>query len=349
MTRPTLADRLSGRDNALNLVRLVLALLVIVAHTWDVGGFGLGPLPGGMSLGGWAVAGFFAISGYLVLGSRLSATFQDYLTRRFLRIFPGYWACLVVVAFGFAPLAAALGSGSFEFTSALGYIGRNLGLVVAQAGVGTTLATVPYPWIWNSPLWTLAYEFLAYLIVGGMVSVITRRRWQEVAFPFLLLVGEAALVIAHVRGSSNNVLVTATWLGCFFLAGSVARLYADRIPVDGRLAIASVALLVLVSLPSMFRVFGHLPMAYLVLWLGAVLKSRIGARNDVSYGTYIYAFPIQQTLAVLGVHLVSGVLHWALSTLLTLGLAWLSWRLVEKPTMRLRQRLQRPVTTRAEA
>ena len=64
-----LREALGSRDNALNLVRLVLAGLVIVCHTWMVGGFA-GPAFVG-ALGPWAVYGFFAMSGYLIAGSRL--------------------------------------------------------------------------------------------------------------------------------------------------------------------------------------------------------------------------------------------------------------------------------------
>ena len=72
-----------------------------------------------------------------------------------------------------------------------------------------------------------------------------------------------------------------------------------------------------------------------MLWLGAVLPVRLCSRTDLSYGTYIYVFPLQQLLVVLGVHTTLG--YWGyclLCLLLVLPLAWLSWTLVEKPAMR---------------
>jgi hypothetical protein len=48
----TLRDALATRDNALNFVRLVLAGLVIVSHTWPIGGFGADPRFGDLSLTG---------------------------------------------------------------------------------------------------------------------------------------------------------------------------------------------------------------------------------------------------------------------------------------------------------
>jgi peptidoglycan/LPS O-acetylase OafA/YrhL len=54
---------------------------------------------------------------------------------------------------------------------------------------------------------------------------------------------------------------------------------------------------------------------------------------------YIYAFPVEQTLAAAGAQTVAGFAGFvALSLLLTAPLAWLSWRVVECPCMVLRPR-----------
>lgn len=51
------------RDNALDLIRILLAILIIVSHSFPVGGFGPDPAVGSLSLGHFAVGGFFSISG----------------------------------------------------------------------------------------------------------------------------------------------------------------------------------------------------------------------------------------------------------------------------------------------
>ena len=77
----------------------------------------------------------------------------------------------------------------------------------------------------------------------------------------------------------------------------------------------------------------------LVLHLAYLPKGRILAFNDwrdFSYGVYIYAFPIQQTLAYLnpGMSLPAMV---GLSSAVTLGVAALSWRLIEKRALGLKE------------
>lgn len=105
-----LRDALATRANGLNLLRLILAAIVIISHSWSAGGFGPEPRIGDLNLGAWAVGGFFAISGYLVTGSRLRLALHHFLLRRALRILPGFWACLLLVSFVFAPIVARLTS-----------------------------------------------------------------------------------------------------------------------------------------------------------------------------------------------------------------------------------------------
>ncbi len=86
----------------------------------------------------------------------------------------------------------------------------------------------------------------------------------------------------------------------------------------------------------LFSTLAPLPLAYLLLWLGGVLPTRVGAKNDISYGVYIYAFPVQQLLALAGVQRFGVIPMMVASTICTIPLAWSSWVLVERPAMRLK-------------
>ena len=84
-----------------------------------------------------------------------------------------------------------------------------------------------------------------------------------------------------------------------------------------------------------FATFG----AYLVLYLALAPSMRLPnlARwGNLSYGIYIFAWPVQQTVVLLLGSAATWYWTTALSLPATLVLAWLSWRLVERPALSLK-------------
>lgn len=335
-----ISDVFNPRSNSLNAIRLLLATAVIVAHSWPLGGYGEDPGAGDQDLGDWAVAGFFAISGYLITMSRLSlASLKDYFWRRFLRIYPAFLVCMLVVAFGFAPASVFFfGAGTYDGMAGVSFVVNNLALLVRQAGVPGTLASAPFPEAWNGPLWTLFYEFLCYIAIGLLVSLLPRRLVRSAVAAAFIMCTAVTCFYLFSGADLPQIAVRSARLGAFFCAGAIIFLYRDRIAFNRKLIAASVGLILLTIATGTFQAFAGLPVAYLMIALGVVLPLRsVGARNDVSYGMYIYAFPVQQLLALAFPSQVLPV--WAfvlLSITLTVPLAWASWLLIERPAMALK-------------
>jgi peptidoglycan/LPS O-acetylase OafA/YrhL len=333
----SLAASFDPRKNSLNAVRLLLAALVIVSHSWPLGGFGRDPQFGELNLGRWSVAGFFAISGYLITSSRDHTGFARYLWRRLLRIYPGFLVSLVVVAFVLAPLAAVIGPGHFASGDGLSFVWHNAELYVRQKSIGDTLASVPHRHSWNGAMWTLFYEFLCYLGVGAAVSLLPRR--------VLPAAVTAAFVVSsvspHVLELTGRPVPTPVHhlsvLTPFFIAGAVLYLYGRHIPFHAGIAAVSAGALTFIMMTGIDSNLAALPLAYVCMWLGTVLPlSHIGKRNDLSYGLYIYGFPVQQMLALLGGVAFGVAPYIAASILLTVPFAAASWFIVERPAQRLK-------------
>jgi peptidoglycan/LPS O-acetylase OafA/YrhL len=125
----TLVARFDPRGNAIGFLRLAFAVTVIVSHIWPLGGYGPDPGRADNNLGILAVEGFFALSGFLITRSASRApSVGRFLWHRCLRIFPGFWVSLVVVA---AMAAAITGANSW------GFIWNNLTLHMGQTGIAT--------------------------------------------------------------------------------------------------------------------------------------------------------------------------------------------------------------------
>jgi peptidoglycan/LPS O-acetylase OafA/YrhL len=367
----TLAERYDPRSNAFGLLRLLLAMGVLVAHSQTVGfaqpPLGLTVTRGQIDLGSVAVKGFFLISGFLVTGSALRISWPRFGWHRLLRIMPAYWVCLVVTAFVFAPFVAYLERGTIHGIwhhpeSPFRYVWFNAFLSMDQYRIGGLLTTTPFgryaggPSAFDGSLWSLRYEAACYVLIAllSVLAVLRRARWA-VLFLTLCTVGLAV----------RDVVVTGQWafhpvghpelrpfpmVGAFtfdqvqyllvmFLLGACAYLYRERIPMNGLLAAAAAAVFVVTLTTGGFLSLGLLAYAYLLLYAALALPRklhRIGVDRDYSYGIYIYAFPMQQILGLLGATRFGPVAYLALTVLMTAILAALSWHLVERPAMSLK-------------
>lgn len=347
----TFAQGLVGRSNAFGLLRLILALLVIVSHAFPVGGWGKDPMGawthGQAELGDLAVVGFFAVSGYLITRSARRTPLGLYLWRRFLRIMPAFWLVLLFTALVVGPLFYARGHGDLngyfdEPGGPSSFIGSNFLLMMRQFTIHDVFADAPMGGgVLNGSLWTLFFEALCYLIVAalavaGLLS--ERRRW---VVPVAAAVFYAVSVFGPMVSSSFTLLELAR-LGSVFLTGATFAIYNDRIPFTGWIASASVAVVVTTAMVGGLRTVGYIALSYLILWVAGRAPKRlhgIGSVNDLSYGVYIFAWPVQMALAIYGVPQWGFGWYVLACALLVLPFAALSWWLVEKPAMRLKDEL----------
>jgi peptidoglycan/LPS O-acetylase OafA/YrhL len=278
----------------------------------------------------WSVNGFFAISGYLIAGSRLRLGWWAFLERRARRLLPAFWVVLVVVAFGFAPIVAMLTEEHWRAPSALGYVMRNAGLYIVQRDIDDTLTGTPYgDTQWNGPLWTLFYEACCYVGFGMLLGWrVVRRNGTVVAA--MVLVVLMALQPVLITDEHDPWLRAAVRLSSFFAAGVLCWFLRERIPVRWWVPALSSAVVVAISLISDGQWYAQLPAAIFFLSLGSLLPIRVGANNDISYGIYIYGWPVQKSISNVGYPPFGVYGFFALSILLTVPLAWASWKLVEQ-------------------
>jgi len=124
----------------------------------------------------------------------------------------------------------------------------------------------------------------------------------------------------------------------FFLSGTCAWLWRDKIPVHFSLAIAAATVALIASqFPPFFQILTPVAACYLVLWAGFNHPVRSAAwcdKTDLSYGVYLFAFPIQQAVAYAGT--ASPMMLFAITAPVVLGIAFLSWTFVEKPFLKLK-------------
>ena len=127
-----------------------------------------------------------------------------------------------------------------------------------------------------------------------------------------------------------------------FLAGALLCRFRHVIPARWSLVAVSVVIVLAASLLPNYRVIGGIPLAYAIIVSGALIHNkRLVLRTDLSYGVYIYAFPMQQLLVICGLAFLNPGVFAVIAAIATLPLAALSWFLVEKPAISLKSRLKR--------
>jgi peptidoglycan/LPS O-acetylase OafA/YrhL len=137
-----------------------------------------------------------------------------------------------------------------------------------------------------------------------------------------------------------------------FAAGALMHRFRDIVPARWSLVAVSVVIVLLANLLPDYRVIGAIPLAYAVIVSGALIRNkRMNLRTDLSYGTYVYACPVQQVLIIAGLGSLNPLVFAIISTAATLPFAAMSWFLVEKPAMKLKSRITkrgvRPALTRS--
>jgi peptidoglycan/LPS O-acetylase OafA/YrhL len=345
---------LDFRSNAIGFLRLFFAGAVLWSHAYGIGGFGYDPIgqrDHGLIAGLLAVGGFFVLSGLLITRSyeTVNNSFR-FVWHRVLRIFPAFWVCLVVTAFVFAPIAYAHERGTLvgffsRPESPFTYITRNALLLIVQPDIRRLLAHLPGPLNFNGSLWTLIYEFCCYLAVAvlGIVGIIRRSPYIVAVLSIFLYVAYCILIWRY-GGDGVTIGTNVFSLAVYFAFGSSAYLLRDRIPMRSWLAtICAIALAV--ALPTrIFPVLAIPCVSYLTLFAAMRLPLRNLDRHiDLSYGLYIYAFPIQQMLALFGIPALGLAQYVLISLVIALVAAAASWMFIERPSLALKSlRLGQP-------
>ena len=321
------------RRNNFDALRLLFATLVIFSHSFALSGHAE-PVLWGRTLGNLGVHGFFVISGYLIVQSfGRSRSLLQYGANRVLRIVPGLVVALVLS-----------------------------GLIAARLH---GYANNPVPYISNGPVWTLTWEVICY---GAVAALGIAGALNRTAFPAVFAVGW--VVFLANLGDQSDFFLAIVPMFLMFAAGALFALYLTNIRLEVLiLAVIGLALtadygvfsfldgLAMQNVPFLYgptvaveevqRVIYLLSFPVVVIWVGRLSRPSLPVRNDVSYGAYVYGWPVTQVLVFAALKWALPLNPWLLffaTMLVTIPLAYLSWKLIEKPALGLKRRFRRRVT-----
>lgn len=344
MTQAASQTRKPAAPDNFVAIRLVAALAVVFGHSFPLTG-GEGPSYLGSPASMLAVKIFFVISGYLISESWLRDPHAGrYLQRRALRIFPALIVLCLLSVLVVGPALTRLDLGAyFAHPAAWSYLSN--AVLYPNYGLPGVFEGNIYPGAVNGSLWTLPVEFSMYLLTPLLLILPFRR-----VTIWLAAIGFSAASVWYARIAIppdpvvflGSNLVNGLEMAPYFIWGMVYRLWLRKEWLS--LQVSVMAMLTLPLAPSTWAGAGAeivllILVPYVTLSLGHAQNARFSwaeKLSDMSYGTYLYGFLVQQIIAKM---IGTPGAHWTnflVSAPLTLILGFLSWRLVEKPAMALK-------------
>jgi peptidoglycan/LPS O-acetylase OafA/YrhL len=340
------------RDNNFDFIRLAMAVLVIYSHSYPLGTGSESAEPftivtrhqvtGGNQLTGGhiAVDVFFIVSGFLITASyERSSGIASYLKKRVARIYPAFVVAMVFSALVMVPL-----SGGHLVETSLNR--KVLDFVVQTARLqeyhlAGEFAGNPSPGAMNGSLWSIEYEFWCYIgvVFLGLSGILRRQRVLLALFICTVILGYVYAVFqlsqgGHILGQIFGSPPFWARLLPMYMAGIVFYRFRAHLSLKSSWILVACGLLVAAALvPCGWPLFFPVAGAYLVLaaaYHPAIRLHGWSKYGDFSYGTYLYAFPIQQQLMRWIGHPVSHWVLFGLATPVTLVCAIISWHGVEK-------------------
>lgn len=358
----TLGQAFDSTDNNFDLIRLFAAVVVLVSHCFPLTGRMYEPfaayLGGYDTGGGWGVSIFFVISGFLVTRSVLQRPVAVYARSRVLRIIPALALISFFEVFVIGPLFTAFSPAQY-FTTAQTYFHlRNAAVFWLSTTLPGTFLANPHSAAVNGSIWTLPVEcgFYILLPVIGGVGLLKPARLPILLAVVAGVVGYGVVQLGwdwdHQGGTALiGPLYSVLKEFVFFLSGALLWVHRDRIPFNGWLAAGCVVLLIAFGNRDYRVLVMNITLPYLVIYFALDKRFRVRLYDeigDLSYGTYLFAFPVQQAIvaACHGVLKPSELLALALPVTLVLAVA--SWNLVERPALAIRHKgYARDVSVRA--
>ena len=345
----TLGDVLTRGSNNFDLLRLLAATAVIYGHAFALHGNPVGSdilhRFTGLHAAEWGVKTFFFLSGLLVVNSVLSdGNALHYAIKRILRIWPALILVTLVSVFVMGPALSTVSmSVYFDSSEPWDFLRRMVTFRIwgnNSMGLPGVFETNPYPLVVNAPLWTLSVEAYAYILIYALFLIGAFKKESAVLVFGLFLIDSLLpqKVIFYWLPSNSPDFAAIPF--CFALGGLLA-VFKDNIRINIPLIIGVILLSDLLGGGPHASYLRYTVMFLLVIYVFSMsLATRLPRLPDISYGTYLWGWPVQQIV----LHLYPGV-SFGLNLLLTLALVYAaavaSWYLVELRCLKFGQSIVR--------
>lgn len=348
--------------NNFDFIRLIAASMVIWGHAYPL--LGEPGLPNffRVSVSTYAVKLFFVLSGYLVVASWINdPNLKRFTLKRALRILPALIVVVCSSALVLGPLVTTMALSDYFDSHIFKAYFENIRFYIHYALPGVFEDNI-YPLAVNGSLWSLPAEVAMYILVflSGLITLAFSGRFFTTVWATLTITGLVLNFMEFSLGAGvfTGVVIYATLataaleVAPYFLVGGCLYLWRDLVPRSAWAACIALA-------AGWFLSGTNWPIetllifitSYSVIVLGSMstpVVREFGRFGDISYGVYLYGFPVAQTLSHFFGRDLSFAAHIFWAMLISYVFAFLSWHLVEKRALRLKPKPRQQQQTREQ-
>lgn len=330
---------LINRKNCFDFIRYYLALVIIFVHfsvlseklefNW-------------ITNGGEAVSGFFTLSGFLIFYSFLKRPeLKNYVSKRLRRILPPYFFIVITCAAA-GILVTGLTAKEYLLSGQLyKYLLSNLCfmnfLEPCLPGVftGNIIPAV------NGSLWTMKVELMLYATVPITYYLFKRYNKAAVLITIFALSIIYKYTFLHLFDTTGNELyrIMSRQVGTqliYFYSGTALLFCFSKFQKHIKLILPST--LIVYAAQQYIPFYEYIaPFIFSIIIIGIAYNFKFlnifNRLPNISYSIYLFHFPVIQTILNFRIHEINPYLALFLSIVLTIVLAYFSYKYVEKPFM----------------
>ena len=332
-------------NNNANLMRFIASLMVLWGHGYALNDTRkkepiyriintIFDIPYVTGIHGLAVIFFFILSGYLITKSYVTHNdVKSFILFRVGRIYPGLYVNL-----GFS-LLLALFITSLDIKEFLlnkqvyTYVTTNLLMLKSTAFILPGIfEDNPFHGV-NGSLWTIRYELYCYVAIAflGFIGVLSKKLLANIIYVSIFL------FVILVFNSKFEYIILSFLYGAFIFNNEM------EIKRIGYLKLIAFSLVVIFIFNGNYAKLWFLSLV--IIWIGLYAKPIMPAyKVDISYGVYLYAFPIQQLIVSFGYGKMNIILQNFISIFIVIGLGYLSYRYIEMPANKFFRMIAKRVT-----